>query len=129
MFDLLAPLPRTAADLYVNYHGQLNLEIIARVLAHFDEIDEMRRNGTLTKESFCNRFLTDIPGAAGMTIKQMADVVTNRLDDEIRPGHLNGDYQAMMRISFMMQNCGCTIEEALAAVLANKKPPAAPYIA
>ena len=129
VFDLLAPLPRTAADLYVNNHGQLNLEIVARVLAHFDEIDEMRRNGTLTKESFCNRFLTDIPGAAGMTIKQMADAVTTRLDDDIRPGQLNGDYQAMMSISFMMQNCGCTIEEAVAAILAKKTLPSAPYVA
>ena len=129
VFDLLAPLPRTAADLYVNMHGQLSLEIVARVLAHLDEIDEMRKNGTLTKESFCNRFLTDIPGAAGMTIKQMADVVTNRLDDEIRPNQLNGDYQAMMSISFMMQNCGCTIEEAVAAILAKKTLPKAPYVA
>ena len=129
VFDLLAPLPRTAADLYVNMHGQLSLEIVARVLAHLDEIDEMRKNGTLTKESFCNRFLTDIPGAAGMTIKQMADVVTNRLDNEIRPNQLNGDYQAMMSISFMMQNCGCTIEEAVAAILAKKTLPKAPYVA
>lgn len=38
VFDALAPLPRTVADLHLNNHGQINVEIVARVLAHLDEI-------------------------------------------------------------------------------------------
>ena len=34
-----------------------------------------------------------------------------------------------MSISFMMQNCGCTIDEAVAAILAKKTLPSAPYVA
>ena len=130
VFDLLAPLPKTEAELGVNYHGQLNVEFTARVLAHLDEIDEMRKNGTLTKESFCNRFLTDIPGAAGMTMKEMGRVVVSRMSGpEILVQQLKGNGDAMMQVSFMMQSSGCTIEEAVAAVLANRKLPSAPYVA
>ena len=129
VFDALAPLPRTAADLHISYHGQINVEIIARVLAHLDEVEKMVKDGTLTKESFCNRFLTDIPGAAGMTLRQISDAITNKLDKDIRPNRLNGDYMAMMNISNRMQNCGCTIEEAVDAILANRTLPPAPYVA
>ena len=130
VFDLLAPLPKTEAELGVNYHGQLNVEFTARVLAHLDEIDEMRKNGTLTKESFCNRFLTDIPGAAGMTMREMGRVVVSRMSGpEILVQQLKGNGDAMMQVSLMMQSSGSTIEEAVAAVLANRKLPSAPYVA
>ena len=129
VFDALAPLPRTIDDLHISYHGQINVEIIGRVLAHLDEVEKMVKDGTLTKESFCNQFLTDVPGAAGMTLRQISDAITNKLDKEIRPQRLNGDYMAMMNISNMMQNCGCTIEEAVDAILANRTLPPAPYVA
>ena len=108
---------------------KFNAELVGRILAHLDEIEGMVKDGTLTKESFCDRFLTDIPGAAGMTMKQMADAVTERLNHDILPNRLNGNFAAVLSVSFMMQSSGCTIDEAVAAVLANKTLPSTPYIA
>ena len=127
VFDALLPLPQKEADFALNSHGGFNGYLIGRVLAHLDEIEEMRKAGTLTKESFCNRFLTDIPGAAQMTVKQMGDWMGDKIT-EIGVARFNGNYDTISKISFMIQSSGRTIEECTTAVAEDRTLPAAPYI-
>ena len=127
VFDLLMPLPKRVEDYNLNLHGEFNTELIGRVLAHLDEIEEMRQAGTLTKESFCNRFLKDIPGAAGMSVPEMSRYCTNTLWG-ILQSELNNNFDKLTQISFTMQSSGCTIREAVDAVVSGRKLPRAQYV-
>ena len=129
VFDLLAPLGRTEAEVEANQPIKaLNVEIMARVLRHYDEIAAMKAAGELTKANFLSRFFTDIPGAADMTPRQMLDAFFGRLDGPIMTNILQGHFEHVPNVTIMVQNAGATLEEAARAAMEGRRLPLAPYV-
>jgi len=130
VFDLLAPLPDTQAGEIANHQsGGMNVTLIARVMKNFDAISEMLAAGTLTKQSFCERFLTDVPGAAGMSLNQISDAFSQRLNVDVCQARFGGDFNKMLQVQMLTQTSGATLEECTDAIQANGTLPYAPYIA
>ena len=128
VFDLIAPLATTQAGVDANYHRSSNVEMIARILANLDAIAEMKAAGTLTKATFCERFLTDIPGAAEMTFSQIGQTLSG-LQEQVLVNRLGGNVGKFFQFNLMMQSSGRTIEECAEAILNGQNLPRAPYIA
>ena len=128
VFDLIAPLATTQAGVDANYHRSSNVEMIARILANLDAIAEMKEAGTLTKATFCERFLTDIPGAAEMTFSQIGQTLSG-LQEQVLMNRLGGNVGKFFQFNLMMQSSGRTIEECAEAILNGQRLPRAPYIA
>ena len=127
VFDMIAPLATTPNGVLEN--RSFSAELLGRILLHLDEISEMRAAGTLTKESICNRFLTDIPGAPGMTMKQMSDFVNNKIYYEYFPNQLGGNIAAMSQFGLMLIASGCTLGEVLSALVEHRSLSSARYVA
>ena len=129
VFDLLAPLGRTEAEVEANQPIKaLCVEIMARVLLHYDEIAAMKAAGELTKANFLARFFTDIPGAADMTPRQMLATFFARLDGPITTDILKGHFEHVPNVTIMVQNAGATLEEAARAAMEGRRLPLAPYV-
>ena len=129
VFDLVAPLARDVAGYRANNAPNFCVNLLARILANLDEIERMRTAGTLTKQSFCERFFPELPGAAGMTLRQMETAQTTLVIEDLLPNRLGGNFGAVTKLTLTLQTSGCTLEEALAAQQQNRSVPPAPYVA
>ena len=129
VFDLVAPLARDVAGFRANNAPNFCVNLLARILANLDEIERMRTAGTLTKQSFFERFFPELPGAAGMTFKQMENAQTSLVVEDLLPNRLGGNFGAVTKLTLTLQTSGCTLEEALAAQQQNRAVPPAPYVA
>lgn len=129
VFDLVAPLARDVAGFRANNAPNFCVNLLARILANLDEIERMRTSGTLTKQSFFERFFPELPGAAGMTFKQMENAQTSLVVEDLLPNRLGGNFGAVTKLTLTLQTSGCTLEEALAAQQQNRSVPPAPYVA
>ena len=129
VFDLVAPLARDVAGYRANNAPNFCVNLLARILANLDEIERMRTAGTLTKRSFFERFFPELPGAAGMTFKQMENAQTSLVVEDLLPNRLGGNFGAVTKLTLTLQTSGCTLEEALAAQQQNRSVPPAPYVA
>ena len=133
VFDLLLPLMRTKDDAAkMNVAGE-NVTIIARIIRHYDEIAEMDRNGTLTRRTFCERFLPDMPGAADKTYKQFCSEFGDDIYYNVVPANFGTDTGArqsgLIKVNQVMQTSGCTLDEAIAAIKENRTLPRVDYLA
>ncbi|MBO6067410.1 MAG: hypothetical protein J6P80_04575, partial [Kiritimatiellae bacterium] len=125
VFDLIAPLGANRVQAQARGLG-LNdsVELIARIFRNYDEIAEMDRTGTLTRESFFTRFYPDVPGAARMTNHEI-----NRASTNIVQTAFLTDQAKIVAASSMVTDCGLTATEAVAAVNSGKIVQRAPYVA
>lgn len=130
VFDLLLPLLRTQEDAEkMNVSGE-NVAIVARIIRHYDEIAEMDMNGTLTRRTFCERFLPDCPGAAEKTYKQFCGEFTDNLYFNAIPANFGtANLQLYLaKVGSIMNTSGCTLDEAIAAIKENKNLPPVDYL-
>ncbi|MBQ6010892.1 MAG: hypothetical protein IJL17_20350 [Kiritimatiellae bacterium] len=130
VFDLLLPLLRTQEDAEkMNVSGE-NVTIVARIIRHYDEIAEMDMNGTLTRRTFCERFLPDCPGAAEKTYKQFCGEFSDNLYFNVIPANFGtANLQLYLaKVGSIMQTSGCTLDEAIAAIKENKNLPPVDYL-
>lgn len=130
VFDLLLPLLRTQEDAEkMNVSGS-NVAIVARIIRHYDEIAEMDMNGTLTRRTFCERFLPDYPGAAEKTYKQFCGEFTDNLYFNVIPANFGtANLQLYIaKVGSIMHTSGCTLDEAIAAIKENKNLPPVDYL-
>ena len=126
--DMLSPLGTNKAEVEANALEQINCEIISRVMRHYDEIVRMKADGQLTRASFLARFFPDIENAAGLTIRQLADYLSNKMFAVLNPDETKEGRDQMGPIMCCMQMGGATFSEALDAVRAGRTLPLAPFI-
>ncbi len=126
--DLLQPLQETPAEANHKSSNTGAAFLVGRVLAHLEEIEQMRNSGTLTRENFLNRFYNEIPNAAQKTAREIFDWYTSELAEQLLATRFNGDFAKMITLSTMIICSGRTVEEGIEAVLENRRLPNAPYI-
>lgn len=85
---------------------------------------EMDRNGTLTRESFFERFFPEVPDSAKMTNVEILVATTNVIHSAFRK-----DPGKIVTCSGLLNDCGLTATEAVAAARSGKVFPRAPYVA
>ena len=125
VFDILSPLGRDDAQARARALGMSDAEtILARILRHYDEVAEMERNGTLTREIFFERFFPEVPDSGKMTNVEILTATTNVINAAFRmdPGRI-------AVCSAMLNECGATATEAVEAVRSGKVFPRVPYVA
>ncbi len=125
VFDLIAPLGANRVQAQVRGLG-LNdsVELIARIFRNYDQIAEMDRTGTLTRESFFARFYPDVPGAGKMTNHEIIRASTNIVQTAFRTNPAK-----IVAGSSYVTDCGLTATEAVEAVNSGKIVQRAPYVA
>ena len=128
VFDLLAPLDQTEQDAADNSVHDLNLEIISRVMRHYDEVAAMQAAGQLTRANFLTRIFPDIPNAVSMKNSELRSYF-NILPADVLQNRVGGDQNLMFQVRDVMKNSGATLDEAINAVLTGQAMPFAPYMA
>lgn len=125
VFDLIAPLGANRVQAQARGLG-LNdsVELIARIFRNYDQIAEMDRTGTLTRESFFARFYPDVPGAGKMTNNEIIRASTNIVQTAFRTNTAK-----IVAGSSYITDCGLTATEAVEAVNSGKIVQRAPYVA
>ena len=125
VFDLIAPLG--ANRVQAQARGlRLNdsVELIARIFRNYDQVAEMDRTGTLTRESFFARFYPDVPDSAKLTNHEIIRASTAIVQTAFRTNPAK-----IVAASSMVNDCGLTATEAVAAVESGRIVQRAPYVA
>ena len=125
VFDIIAPLGANRVQAQARGLGlDDSVELIARIFRNYDEVAEMDRTGTLTRESFFARFYPDVPGSEKMTNLEIIRASTNIVQTAFRTNTAK-----IVAASSMVTDCGLTATEAVAAVESGKIVQRAPYVA
>ena len=125
VFDLIAPLGANRVQAQARGLG-LNdsVELIARIFRNYDQVAEMDRTGTLTRESFFARFYPDVPDSARLTNHEIILASTDIVKTAFRT-----DQARCVAASIYITDSGLTATEAVEAVNSGKIVPRAPYVA
>ena len=125
VFDLIAPLGENRLQAQARGLGlDDSVELIARIFRNYDQVAEMYRQGTLTRESFFARFYPDVPNSAKMTNREIIRAATAIIQDAFPTGQ-----DKLVAASSMVNDCGLTATEAVEAANSGKIVPRAPYVA
>ena len=125
--QMLAPLDNTAKEANNSGFATSAPEFVGRFLRHLDEIRDMQKAGTLTRENYLNLFFADVPEPTFKTMKEIFNWYTNTIYNDTIAEHFAGDFSKMPLIASAMEVNGSTLAEAIEVVKNNLQLPEVPY--
>lgn len=104
--------------------------VIARVLKNLDKIAEMASQGKLTFENLARVVVPELPANSAFGFREVdaaltkvaGDVMTTLMQRKLDYGNLTGP------VCNIIQETGCSMEEAIEAATGGKQQPLAPYM-
>ena len=124
VFDILAPLGENELQAQVRTISENDAqEVLVRILKNYDQVAEMDRQGTLTRESFFARFYPDVPNSAKLTNREIVRDSNNIIHAAFRR-----DPAKLAEASLLTSECGLAATEAVAAATAGRSVQKAPYV-